>query len=106
MIIAMSWIFLRERLSPLQLAGVGVSLAGVLAILSQGQPRDARVVPPQRRRPARDPVDGDVVGLHDLPALAPRGPAHADVPVPLMVIGDLRCCRSSPASSRSAGTWR
>lgn len=36
MIIAMSWIFLRERLSPLQLAGVGVSLAGVLAILSQG----------------------------------------------------------------------
>lgn len=36
MIIAMSWIFLRERLSLLQLAGVGVSLAGVLAILSKG----------------------------------------------------------------------
>ena len=36
MIIAMSWVFLRERLSPLQLAGVGVSLAGVLTILSQG----------------------------------------------------------------------
>jgi drug/metabolite transporter (DMT)-like permease len=36
MIIAMSWLFLRERSSPLQLAGVCVSLAGVLAILSQG----------------------------------------------------------------------
>ncbi|MEO8306057.1 MAG: DMT family transporter [Betaproteobacteria bacterium] len=36
MIIAMSWIFLHERLSPLQLVGVGVSLAGVLAILSKG----------------------------------------------------------------------
>jgi len=36
MIIAMSWIFLHERLSPLQLFGVGVSLAGVLAILSKG----------------------------------------------------------------------
>jgi drug/metabolite transporter (DMT)-like permease len=36
MIIALSWIFLRERLRPLQLAGVAVSLGGVLAILSQG----------------------------------------------------------------------
>lgn len=36
MIIAMAWIFFRERLSALQLAGVGVSLCGVLAILSQG----------------------------------------------------------------------
>ena len=36
MIIAMAWIFFRERLKPLQLAGVGVSLCGVLAILSQG----------------------------------------------------------------------
>jgi drug/metabolite transporter (DMT)-like permease len=36
MIITMSWIFLRERLSLLQLAGVGLSLTGVLAILSQG----------------------------------------------------------------------
>ena len=36
MIIAMSWIFLHERLSPLQLMGVCVSLAGVLAILSRG----------------------------------------------------------------------
>jgi drug/metabolite transporter (DMT)-like permease len=36
MIIALSWIFLRERLSGLQLTGVAVSLAGVLAILSQG----------------------------------------------------------------------
>jgi drug/metabolite transporter (DMT)-like permease len=36
MIIAFSWIFLRERLSALQLAGVCVSLAGVLTILSQG----------------------------------------------------------------------
>jgi drug/metabolite transporter (DMT)-like permease len=36
MIIAMSWLLLREPLSPVQLAGVGVSLAGVLAILSQG----------------------------------------------------------------------
>ena len=36
MIITISWLFLRERLTPLQLAGVGVSLAGVLTILSQG----------------------------------------------------------------------
>lgn len=36
MIVAMSWIFLREPLSPLQFSGVIVSLAGVLAILSQG----------------------------------------------------------------------
>jgi drug/metabolite transporter (DMT)-like permease len=36
MIIALSWLFLRQRLSNLQLAGVVVSLAGVLTILSQG----------------------------------------------------------------------
>ncbi len=36
MIIALSRIFLRERLTGVQLAGVAVSLAGVLAILSQG----------------------------------------------------------------------
>src|SRR5262249_1846063 len=36
MIIALSWIFLRQRLSPLQLAGVVVSLCGVLTILSGG----------------------------------------------------------------------
>ena len=38
MIIALSWLFLRERLSALQLAGVGVSLTGVLAILTRGNP--------------------------------------------------------------------
>jgi drug/metabolite transporter (DMT)-like permease len=36
MIITMSWIFLRERLAPVQVAGVIVSLAGVLTILSEG----------------------------------------------------------------------
>ena len=36
MIIALSWIFLRQRLAAGQLAGVVVSLCGVLAILSQG----------------------------------------------------------------------
>ena len=36
MIIALSWVFLRRRLSNVQLAGVLVSLAGVLTILSQG----------------------------------------------------------------------
>jgi len=36
MIIALSWLFLRQRLSNLQLAGVAVSLGGVLTILSQG----------------------------------------------------------------------
>jgi drug/metabolite transporter (DMT)-like permease len=36
MIIALSWIFLRESLSRLQLSGVAVSLCGVLAILSGG----------------------------------------------------------------------
>ena len=36
MIIAFSGLFLRERLTPLQLAGVGVSLCGVLTIISKG----------------------------------------------------------------------
>jgi drug/metabolite transporter (DMT)-like permease len=36
MIITLSWLFLGERLSRLQSIGVGVSLAGVLTILSQG----------------------------------------------------------------------
>ena len=36
MIISLSWIFLRQRLTPVQLAGVAVSLTGVLSILSQG----------------------------------------------------------------------
>jgi drug/metabolite transporter (DMT)-like permease len=36
MIIALSWIFLRQRLTPVQSAGVAVSFTGVLAILSQG----------------------------------------------------------------------
>jgi drug/metabolite transporter (DMT)-like permease len=36
MIVTFSWLFLREPLSPLQLAGVVVSLTGVLSILSQG----------------------------------------------------------------------
>ena len=72
MIIALSWLFLRERLPPLQLAGVGVSLAGVLDDPVAGSLDDARDVSPQRRRPARHPVDGDVVDLHDRPALAAR----------------------------------
>jgi drug/metabolite transporter (DMT)-like permease len=36
MIVALSWIMLGQRLTPLQLLGVGVSLCGVLAIISQG----------------------------------------------------------------------
>src|SRR5215472_14716746 len=36
MIIALSWIFLRKRLAGIQLAGVLVSLSGVLTILSRG----------------------------------------------------------------------
>jgi drug/metabolite transporter (DMT)-like permease len=36
MIITISWIFLRERLAPVQVAGVVVSLCGVLTILSEG----------------------------------------------------------------------
>ena len=36
MIIALSWIFLGQRLSPVQVCGVALSLAGVLAILSGG----------------------------------------------------------------------
>jgi drug/metabolite transporter (DMT)-like permease len=36
MIIAIAWIFLRERLAPAQMVGVLVSLTGVLTILSQG----------------------------------------------------------------------
>ena len=36
MIITISWIFLRERLAPVQVAGVMVSLAGVLTVVSRG----------------------------------------------------------------------
>ena len=36
MIIALSWLFLRERLAPRQLAGVLISLGGVLVTLSHG----------------------------------------------------------------------
>ena len=36
MIVAFSWIFLNERLRPVQAGGVAISLCGVLAILSQG----------------------------------------------------------------------
>jgi drug/metabolite transporter (DMT)-like permease len=36
MIVALSWIFLRERLTSVQLAGVATSLAGVLTIISGG----------------------------------------------------------------------
>jgi drug/metabolite transporter (DMT)-like permease len=36
MVISISWIFLRERLTSLQLVGVGVSLGGVLTILTRG----------------------------------------------------------------------
>jgi len=36
MIITLSWIFLRERLAPVQVAGVTVSLLGVLTILCKG----------------------------------------------------------------------
>ena len=36
MIVVMSWVFLRERLAAVQVAGVAVSLAGVLTILSDG----------------------------------------------------------------------
>ena len=36
MIVAIAWVFLREKLTPVQIAGVVISLGGVLAILSQG----------------------------------------------------------------------
>ncbi|HET9339316.1 MAG TPA: DMT family transporter [Casimicrobiaceae bacterium] len=36
MIVTIAWVFLRERLRASQIAGVAISLAGVLAILSQG----------------------------------------------------------------------
>jgi drug/metabolite transporter (DMT)-like permease len=36
MIVALSWALLRERLAPLQVAGIAVSLGGVLTILSHG----------------------------------------------------------------------
>ena len=36
MVITLSWIFLRERVTRLQLAGVGVSLAGVVMVLTRG----------------------------------------------------------------------
>jgi drug/metabolite transporter (DMT)-like permease len=36
MIVTLSWVFLRERLAPLQVAGLTVSLMGVLIVLSKG----------------------------------------------------------------------
>jgi drug/metabolite transporter (DMT)-like permease len=36
MIVALSWALLRERLAPLQVAGIALSLAGVLTIMSHG----------------------------------------------------------------------
>jgi len=36
MIVTLSWLFLRERMSSMQILGVGISLAGVFAILAQG----------------------------------------------------------------------
>lgn len=36
MIITISWVFLRERVTPLQVVGVTVSLAGVLTVLARG----------------------------------------------------------------------
>ena len=36
MIVTLSWVFLRERLAPLQVAGLTVSLLGVLIVLSRG----------------------------------------------------------------------
>jgi drug/metabolite transporter (DMT)-like permease len=36
MIVTISWVFLREKLLPLQVTGVAISLAGVLTILSEG----------------------------------------------------------------------
>ena len=41
--------------------------------------RSARGVPLERRRSARDPVDGDVVDLYDLSALAAARPRHDHV---------------------------
>lgn len=40
MIVALSWVFLRQRLQPLQLAGLTVSLTGVLTLLSRGSLRE------------------------------------------------------------------
>jgi drug/metabolite transporter (DMT)-like permease len=36
MIVTLSWLILRERLAPLQVAGVAISLVGVFAIITQG----------------------------------------------------------------------
>ena len=36
MIVTLSWVILRERLAPLQVAGVAISLVGVFAIITQG----------------------------------------------------------------------
>jgi drug/metabolite transporter (DMT)-like permease len=36
MIVTLSWLVLRERLAPLQIAGIGISIAGVMTILTRG----------------------------------------------------------------------
>ena len=80
MIVLISWIFLRERLTPLQISGVAVSLAGVFTILSDGSLATLARVPTQRRRSAGHPVDGDVVRVHDRAALSSRRPERDVVP--------------------------
>ena len=79
MIVALSWMFLRERLTSVQLAGVATSLAGVLTIISGGSLAALAAFRPKRRRSARHSLDGHVVGLHDLPALASAGPRYDHV---------------------------
>ncbi len=82
MIIALSWIFLRQRLSGVQLAGVMVSLVGraddPVARAASGRWRRFGL---NRGDLLGDSVDAAVVDLHDLPALAAARAAHAHVPV-------------------------
>ena len=49
MIVALSWVLLRERLASLQVAGIAVSLAGVLTILSHGSLATLAALPAEHR---------------------------------------------------------
>ena len=89
----------------MRLAGVVVSLAGVLTIMSQGSLSALAAFRLNAGDLLRHPVDGDVVDLHDLPALASAGARHDRVPVRASrASASSWCCRSSWARSRSAAT--
>ena len=75
-IVAASWILFRDRLSPLQLLGVLVSLSGVLAIVSRLDLDRLDELQLQRRRSHHHRQHGAVGDLLGVPAAAARHSSH------------------------------